>query len=80
MKRTIGIKVQIKEAREIGTKICKAELDSAYEKEMVMKNKNKLDVYKRQAKRKLNQFRIWKIKGQIVMFYCLFQHLSLIHI
>ena len=42
IERTIGVKVQIKEAREIGTKICKAELDSAYEKEMVMKNKNKL--------------------------------------
>lgn len=39
---TIGVNVQIKEARKIGTKICKVDLSSVYEKEAVMKNKNKL--------------------------------------
>lgn len=42
IERTIGVNVQIKEAREIGTKMCKVELDNTADKEMVMKNKNKL--------------------------------------
>lgn len=41
-----GVKVNIKEATEIGTKICKAELDNSYEKDLVMKNKAKLNQLK----------------------------------
>lgn len=39
---TTGVKVQIKEAIEIGTKIYKMDLGNVYEKEMIIENKSKL--------------------------------------